>query len=131
MINKLHFIGKVLWCIKKRFPLRLSLCDIPLWDIPVSTKFGHPYGITINEGTVIGENCSILSNVTIGQRNFENEKAVIGDNVWIGAGAIILGPVKVCNNAIIPAGAIILEDVLNDLCPHDGKPRKYTYRCRS
>jgi serine acetyltransferase len=107
----LRFLNKLQTCARKGFPLRLALCDVPVWDIPASTVFGHPYGITINEGTVVGENCVILSNVTIGHRRFELERAVIGNNVWIGSGAIILGPVHIGDGAIIAAGAMVLEDV--------------------
>jgi serine acetyltransferase len=99
------------WCIVKRFPLRLLLCDVNCREIPGSTWFGHPYGLTIRDGTRIGENCTFASNVTIGQKTIEEERAVIGNNVQFGAGAIILGPVRIGDNAIIAAGSIVLTDV--------------------
>lgn len=90
----------------------MLLCDVNFKEIPASTRFGHPYGITIWEGVKLGENCNILSNVTIGRRRIESERrAVIGNNVEIGTGAIILGPVRIGDNAIIAAGAIVLNDV--------------------
>lgn len=107
-------IGRPYFCIKKRFPLRMILCDVSLKDIPRSTTFGHPFGITIAGNTKLGENCSILANVTIGQRRFEEDGAIIGNNVWIGAGAIILGPVKIGDNAVIGAGSIVTTDVPAD-----------------
>jgi len=102
--HKIKFIiTRIYWCIKKGFPLRLILCDIPFDTIPTSTHFGHPYGITIGRGTIIGENCIIGPNVTIGTRRpFVGEKtptpAVIGNNCFLGAGCVILG------NIILPDG---------------------------
>ncbi|MDD4496917.1 MAG: DapH/DapD/GlmU-related protein [Methanosarcinaceae archaeon] len=115
MRDYLTFIRKVFyrvnWCLKKGFPLRMILCDVDLREIPKSTNFGHPIGIVIRGGTVIGENCVIRQNVTIGQKNREDESAVIGNKVDIGAGAIILGPVNIGDDCIIAAGAIVLESV--------------------
>jgi serine acetyltransferase len=99
------------WLIKRRFPLSLALCHIWFEDIPKSTFFPHPYGITIRVGTKMGEHCVIMSNVTIGQRRLEPEFAEIGDRVIIGTGAIILGPVKIGNGAWVGAGSIVLDDV--------------------
>ena len=48
----------------------------------------HPYSITITKNAIIGENCFILQNVTIGGSS-EPIKIVIGNNVKIGAGAFI------------------------------------------
>lgn len=59
----------------------------------------------------LSENCVIRQNVTIGQKNREDESAVIGNKVDIGAGAIILGPVNIGDDCIIAAGAIVLESV--------------------
>jgi len=102
------------WCLRKRFPLRILLCDVVLRDIPASTVFGHPYGVAIAAPVRLGENCVILQNVTIGHRRvFDGTEpgARIGNNVRICAGAIILGPVAVGDGAIIGAGAVVLEDV--------------------
>lgn len=109
-----HIINSAInayWCVKKRFSLRLLLCDVNCREIPKSTRFGHPYGITIRDGTRFGKNCTVRSNVTIGQKSTEEGRAVIGNNVQIGAGAIILGPVHIGDNAIIAAGSVVLTDV--------------------
>jgi len=102
------------YCVIKHFPLRLLLCDIDLSKIPRSTWFGHPYGITINANTKIGEFCNIRQNVTIGSRwkNDGSEKeAIIGNSVEIGAGVIIIGPVFIGDYARIGAGSVVLHDV--------------------
>nr|WP_289696509.1 hypothetical protein [uncultured Duncaniella sp.] len=69
----------------------------------------HGFGTVINGSAVIGKNCTILHNATIGAGN--GGSPVIGDNVYIGAGAIIIGNVIVGNNVKIGADAIVVENV--------------------
>lgn len=99
------------WCIRKKFPIRMLLCDVWFKEIPKSTVFGHPYGITIRGGTIIGENCTFASNVTIGQRKSETTSAFIGNNVYFGAGCVVLGNVKIGNNVIVGANTTVLHDI--------------------
>lgn len=107
---KFH-IPRIVWCIHKRFPLRLLLCDVSFKNLPASTDFPHPYGITIRYDTKFGEGCQVHQHVTIGQRRRDKEPATIGNNVMIGAGATILGPVKIGDGAKIAARAVVLQDV--------------------
>ena len=66
-------------------------------------------GIFINPKAVIGRNCTIFQQVTIGEAH---EKApVIGDNVLIGAGAKIIGGIHVGDNVKIGANCIVVEDI--------------------
>jgi len=75
-------------------------------------KFPHGFnGVHILRWATIGKNCTIFQNVTIGSRSMD--APVIGDNCLIGAGAIILGDVKVGDNVKIGAGAIVVEDIPN------------------
>lgn len=60
---------------------------------------------------VIGDNCSIGQNVTIGGRAGKTTVPMIGNNVLIGANALILGPVTIGDGAKIGAGAIVVKDV--------------------
>ncbi|UVD89405.1 MAG: DapH/DapD/GlmU-related protein [Staphylococcus haemolyticus] len=59
---------------------------------------------------LLEKNCKILQNVTMGGRG-KHGTPVIGDNVLIGAGATILGGVKIGDNAKIGAQALVMEDV--------------------
>ena len=71
----------------------------------------HPYAITITKNAIIGENCFILQNVTIGGSS-EPIKIVIGNNVSIGANAVILGgEITIGDNVKIGAGAFINKDI--------------------
>ena len=86
-------------------------------DIPRSvqigqgTKFAHSgLGCVIHEKAVIGKNCKLLQNVTVGGRG-KHGTPVIGDNVLIGDNATIAGGIKVGNNATIGAMSLVIEDV--------------------
>lgn len=74
----------------------------------------HGMGVVIGETAVIGDNCTIYHNVTLGGRGHaigERRHPIIGDNVLVGAGAKLLGPITVGNDANIGANAVILHDV--------------------
>lgn len=82
-------------------------------EIGEGVSIPHFGGIVIAGDTRIGKNCTILQNVTIGSNLFKDRycSAVIGDNVFIGAGAKIIGPVKISNNVTIGANSVITKDV--------------------
>ncbi len=126
-MNARLLVGNIFWCIIKRFPFRLIVCDLSLSEIPVSTMFPHPIGITIKLGTRFGDHCIIYQNVTIGDRgghHIPTQCAIIGDNVRICVGSIILGGVRIGNNVTIGAGSIVLDDIcdnttyVNRIIPH-------------
>ena len=90
----------------------MALCDIPFEDVPTSTYFAHPYGITIAKGTIIGERCVFASNVTIGTRRpFFNSRseppALIRDDVFFGAGCVVLGGYVLENKSIVGANEVL------------------------
>lgn len=68
-------------------------------------------GIVIHSKTKIGNNCTIAQNVTIARKGEINDVPVIGDNVYIGAGACILGAVKIGHGAIIGANSVVTKNV--------------------
>ena len=62
--------------------------------------------------TKIGKNCTVLPNVLIGKKKPGIEcKAIIGDNVYISTGVTILAPVVIGNNVVIGAGAVVTHDI--------------------
>jgi serine O-acetyltransferase len=70
----------------------------------------HAATIFIHPDAVIGERCGIMHNVTIGT-NMGSEVPVIGDDVFIGCGASILGRVRVGDGARIAANSLVINDV--------------------
>lgn len=72
-------------------------------------------GVFITDHACIGENVTIFQQVTIGIKDYsdkyKNLGPTIGDNVFIGAGAKIIGPVKIGNNVKIGANCVVCEDI--------------------
>jgi serine O-acetyltransferase len=87
--------------------------------IPYQTKIGHKnihfghngLGVVLDYRCVIGENVRIDQEVTIGIRWDEKVAPIIGNNVRIGAGAKVLGSIRIGDNARIGANAVVLTDV--------------------
>jgi serine O-acetyltransferase len=73
----------------------------------------HAHGIVIGETAVVGDNVSMLHSVTLGGTGKEDEDRhpKIGDGVLIGAGAKVLGNIRVGNCSRIAAGSVVLEEV--------------------
>ncbi len=73
----------------------------------------HVGGIAINSNVMIGRDVEILQGVTIGyeRRGERQGNPVIGDRVWIGSNAIIVGNIKVGNEVLIAPGAFVNFDV--------------------
>ncbi len=78
-------------------------------DIGGGLYIAHPVGCVIAPASM-GRNCSVIASTTIGMRNTW-EFPVIGDNVFIGAGARVLGGIRVGDNASIGANAVVIRDV--------------------
>ena len=76
----------------------------------------HGGGVVIGETAEIGNNVTIYQGVTLGGTSMKREKRhpTIGNDVVIGAGAIILGPVSIGNRVRIGANAVVTEDVPAD-----------------
>jgi serine O-acetyltransferase len=115
-------IGHYLWTqghndLAYFFQMRVS--EIFGVDIHPAARIGrgimidHAHSIVIGETAVVGDNVSMLHSVTLGGTGKEEEDRhpKIGDGVLIGAGAKVLGNIKVGNCSRIAAGSVVLEDV--------------------
>jgi len=73
----------------------------------------HPMGIAINGATVIGDDCTIYQNVTLGALNGERvlEAPTLGRGVTVGCGAAVIGPVTIGDEARIGPNAVVMTDV--------------------
>ena len=76
----------------------------------------HGMGVVIGETAEIGNNCTLYQGVTLGGTGKDSGKRhpTLGDNVLVGAGAKVLGPVNIGSGAKIAAGAVVLKDVPED-----------------
>ena len=101
-----------------RFILRQMMFRYGM-EIPFNTKIGYGFyighfsGIIVNANTIIGNNVNISQGVTMGRANRGPMKgfAIIGNNVYIGPGAKIVGGVKIGDNVAIGANAVVTKDI--------------------
>lgn len=111
-------------------PLRAPLSILYRWmfryvrnhygiELPYSATIGrrvvfeHQSGIVVHGATVIGDDCIIRQNCTFGIRHVDrpNDAPTLGRGVDVGAGAVVLGAVRVGDYAAIGANAVVLQDV--------------------
>jgi serine O-acetyltransferase len=103
--------------ITERFMRHLCLCWISTFaEIDGGLKISHCIGLIIGDGAKIGKNCDVRQNTTLGGNFNKVDKEgrrhpLLGDNVSVGAGAVIIGPVKVGFNSIIGANAVVTHDI--------------------
>ena len=107
------------WLVQHHVPLCGLTIDSRLkaGTVKVTAKIGknayfphRAIGVVIHENAVIGENARIQANVVIGGKG-QSGVPTIGNNVQIGANAVIVGGVEIGDNAIVGAGAVVLKDV--------------------
>jgi serine O-acetyltransferase len=113
----------MLWLRHLRYKLGISIPP----DTKIGSGFyiGHFGGIVINSNSQIGKNCNISQGVTLGQANRGRNKGypILGDNIYIGPGAKIVGAVKIGNNVAIGANCVVTRDI-PDNCVVVGIPGK-------
>ncbi|WP_044041692.1 serine O-acetyltransferase [Caballeronia insecticola] len=103
------FIGRLLR-IKLRSQQRRFGIVIPVGTtIGPGFYIGHFGGIVVNETAVIGANCNISQNVTIGSNH--GRAATIGQNVYIGPNVCIIEDVEIGDNVTIGAGSVVTRYV--------------------
>ena len=113
--------------LKKRFFIARYLCEKakrktgieihPGASIGKNLFIDHGTGVVIGETAIIGDNVTMFHGVTLGGTGNEKDKKrhpTIGNNVFIGAGAKILGNITIGNNVKIGANAVVLKDVEDD-----------------
>jgi serine O-acetyltransferase len=101
------FVLGLRWILKRR-GRRLGL-EIPLNVFGPGLAIVHPCGIVVSAKARVGKNCRIHAGVNVGEHRLR--APVIGDNVYLGPGAKIVGGVTIGDNAVIGANALVVKDV--------------------
>jgi serine O-acetyltransferase len=120
-MEKLYYLSHYLY--KKKIPVLPKLLELMLRmffhssipyqvEIGPGVSFGHRQGIMMGKRVKIGARCKIRHQVTIA--GGKGGGATIGDDVQIGAGAKIIGPIRVGHRARIGANAVVVKDVPDD-----------------
>lgn len=88
-------------------------------------SIAHFGAIYVNAKSVIGKNFRVQSGVTIGgSYSTPGKFPILGDNVYIGTGAKVLGGVTIANDVAIGANAVVVKDILEESTTHAGVPSK-------
>ncbi|MGN0692534.1 MAG: serine O-acetyltransferase EpsC [Oscillospiraceae bacterium] len=89
----------------------------------------HGMGVVIGETTEIGDNCLLYQGVTLGGTGKDKGKRhpTLGNNVMVGAGAKVLGPIKIGDNVKVAANAVVLNNIPSD-CTAVGVPARVVRR---
>lgn len=111
--HKMSFIARA---ISQRCVRKTGIEIHPGATIGEGLFIDHGVGVVIGETTIIGNNCTLYQGVTLGGTGKEHGKRhpTLGNNVMVGAGAKILGPITIGDNARIAAGAVVLNDIPAD-----------------
>lgn len=107
-------LGKVYGLLRIFSPI-FTGCAIDR-DMRVGHRFRivHAGGITINPGVRFGNRCGIMHNVTIGTNMDKPGCPIIGDDVFIGTGAVVVGNITIGDGALIAANSLVFFDVPPD-----------------
>lgn len=111
--GKKNPFGLLHWFILRKLQIKFGYQISAKTTIGEGFYLGHWGAIVINPAAKIGKNCNIAQGVTIGQTNRGKTKGVpiIGDEVWIGANAVIVGGITIENNVLIAPNAYVNVDV--------------------
>lgn len=112
--RKAHGSRNLIWrLLLHRLQERYGLEIARATKIGPGLYLGHAFNITVNEAAVIGANCNLHKGVTIGQENRGKRKGapILGDCVWIGVNATVVGSITVGDDVLIAPGAYVNCDI--------------------
>jgi len=115
-----HFLFQNRWGMALRlfnvyyYPLQSRYCC----EIPYATRigpgfyFGHVFGTIISVHSVLGKNVNMSHGVTLGKiaKGKRSGAPIIGDNVYIAPGAIVIGGIRLGNGTAVGANAVVTRD---------------------
>ena len=118
----MHRWAHAIWTSGLRWPARVLSVFSRWWtgiEIHPGARVGrrffidHGMGVVIGETAEIGDDCTLYHGVTLGGTSWQKGKRhpTLGDNVVVGAGAKILGPISIGNGARVGSNAVVLKDV--------------------
>ena len=112
--HKMFFIARLISELAKR---ETGIEIHPGAVIGKNLFIDHGFGVVIGETTIIGDNVTIFHGVTLGGTGKDSGKRhpTIGNNVFIGSGAKILGNITIGNNVKIGANTVVLKNIPDDV----------------
>ena len=121
----MHRLAHFLWSIKLKLIARIFSHLARIFtgiEIHPGAQIGrrffidHGMGVVIGETAIIGDDCTLYHGVTLGGTTWKKGKRhpTLRDNVVIGAGAKVLGPITLGNNSKVGSNAVVVTDIPND-----------------
>ena len=113
--SRKYLVGMLLFRVFNKRYQRVQLLTgvtIPLGVCDEGLTIYHIGSIVVNGKAKIGRNCCLMNNVNIGSNNGETEAPRIGNNVYIGPGAVIFGDIEIADNCYIGANAVVNKSEL-------------------
>ena len=111
--SKHSILGKFWRLVLRHFQIKYGFQIYPETQIGEGFYLGHWGAVVINPKAKIGKNCNIAQGVTIAQANRGKNEGVpeIGNEVWIGPNAVVVGNIKIGSNVLIAPNAYVNFDV--------------------
>lgn len=114
-MHKLYLRGGIFRFVSKfiyRYIRIVYSADLPYQlDLDGVYLCHNGFGVVINPGAVIGRGTTIQHSVTIGEVDSSHKCPIISQNCFIGARAMVLGDVKIGDNVKVGAGAVVIKDI--------------------
>ena len=98
--------------------------SIPINVFEEGLSIAHYGLLVVNSNAHIGKNCRIQEGVTIGATNGNAAAPRIGNNVFIGSGAKIIGDISIADNVAIGAGSVVVKSITEPSVTYAGIPAK-------
>jgi len=112
VIGSFPLVGRFLRRALSYFISIYFSCDIdPNATFGPGIYFPHANGIVIGGEWDVGANVTILHRVTLGRHDIPNGRSVIGDNVFIGSGACVIGSLEIGEGAKIGSNAVVIKNI--------------------
>ena len=107
----------------KKLSMQLGF-SIPINAFEEGLSIAHYGLLVVNRNARIGKNCRIQEGVTIGTTNGSNNAPKIGNHVYIGSGAKIIGDITIADNVAIAANAVVVKSITESSVTYGGVPAK-------
>lgn len=123
--SKKYLLFHYMWYKFKlhKYSIKLGF-SIPINVFGPGLSIAHYGTIVVNSAAKIGKNCRIHEGVNIGATNGSTSAPQIGDNVFIGTGAKIIGDISIANDVAIGANAVVVKSITEDGVTYGGIPAK-------
>lgn len=123
--NKKYFLFHyIIYRLKlHNYSIKLGF-SIPINVFGPGLSIAHRGTIVVNGAAKVGKNCRIQEGVNIGATNGSKSAPQIGDNVFIGTGAKIIGDISIANDVAIGANAVVVKSITESGVTYGGVPAK-------